>query len=794
MSRILLVIDHRENRRLLLEALSSRYDVIIADTDDVFAGDFDLCVFDGPALERLWRQVETRKKTELPIFLPFLLVTARQDVGLATRHLWHSVDELIVTPIERVELQARVEVLLRARQASLFAEHERTRLEAVLQQMPAGIVIADAPSGAVRLSNSQAATLFHPPPQEGASADPYCDFIGLHPDGTPYRPAACPLLRAVEHGEYVSDEEVSIPQADGTPRQVLLRAAPIHDRAGQRIAGVMIATDITAQKETEARLDAQRVALERQAREVTSILESIDTAVMITDREGRILRANTALARMVRRPLPDVLGKTFAELTGITVAVPWRQRAWEHGKTTKRHGVEMIFPFAHERGTTYWDVVVTPILQPDGQVDRVLKAYTEVSEYVIARQIAEEDRARLRTILETLPVGVFIVDTTGEIVSANDAIRRIWGGPIPEVHSVAGYQVFKGWRADTGQPVQPEEWAAARAVRHGSTTFDDEIDIQRFDGTRGTILNSATPLRDETGQITGGIWVMQDITERKQAEEALRESEARYYAFTEASTEGIAIHEHGIILEVNRIIAEHLGYTQEEMVGKMLLQFIAPESREEVMRRMQTGDSGPYEAVSLHQDGTKTIGEIRVRNFIYHDRTVRMVAMRDITALKQAEAERERLLAEVQRSATELDAILTAIVDPVVAYDAAGTVIHANPAMVMLLGRDPVGMACEALTDALAMRYPDGRLIHCEETPAMRALRGEHIVGERLLVTDIDDHEMMIEVSATSLAIADHAWGVVSIWHDITKRERLREEAERKAAELDATLNSIADG
>ena len=359
--------------------------MIIPETDDALDGDYDLGLIDGPALDRLWQRVETRKSTESPIFLPFLLITSRQDVGLATHRLWHSVDELIISPIERVELQARVEILLRARHASVQIEDERLTYEA-------------------------------------------------------------------------------------------------------------------------------------QAREVSAILESIDTAVMITDPEGRILRANSALARMVRRPLPDVLGKTFDELTGMTFAGPWRQQAWEQRKTTKRHGMEMTFTFAPERGTTYWDVVVTPILQPDGQVGSVLKAYTEVSEYVIARQIVEEERTRLRTILETLPVGVFLVDTTGEIVSANDAIRRVWGGPIPDVHSVDEYQAFKGWRADNGQPVQPEDWAAAKALRNGSTTLDDEIDIQRFDGTHGTILNSATPLRDDAGQITGAIWVIQDITERKRSE------------------------------------------------------------------------------------------------------------------------------------------------------------------------------------------------------------------------------------------------------------------------------------
>ncbi|MBW4596605.1 MAG: HAMP domain-containing histidine kinase [Brasilonema angustatum HA4187-MV1] len=129
MSVILIFVEQSENRRLLAEWLGTSYKVVVPDSV-VQAGKamplldepFDLCILDGPALDYLWEWVQARKHKEQPVFLPFLLITVRSDVKLLTRHLWQSVDELIAKPIEKLELQARIEMLLRSRRLSLQLE------------------------------------------------------------------------------------------------------------------------------------------------------------------------------------------------------------------------------------------------------------------------------------------------------------------------------------------------------------------------------------------------------------------------------------------------------------------------------------------------------------------------------------------------------------------------------------------------------------------------------------------------------------------------------------------------
>ncbi|MCL1470488.1 sensor histidine kinase [Argonema antarcticum] len=150
MSRILLLLDHKNNRRLLWDWLSRYHEVFLPDEKNpelLFLSsdsgscpiassaeenkdiDFDLCILDGLALDRVWQWVQARRQVASPVFLPFLLLTSRQEVGIATRHLWQSVDELIISPIEKVELQARVEILLRSRNLSLQLQSANKELQ-----------------------------------------------------------------------------------------------------------------------------------------------------------------------------------------------------------------------------------------------------------------------------------------------------------------------------------------------------------------------------------------------------------------------------------------------------------------------------------------------------------------------------------------------------------------------------------------------------------------------------------------------------------------------------------------
>jgi signal transduction histidine kinase len=134
-SRILLLLDNKKNCDLLAKSLQTRYEVVPPNGGHSLNKPFDLCLVDGPMLDRVWEQVQARKAIEQPVFLPFVLITSRKDVDMVTRHLWQTTDELILIPIEKVELQARVEVLLRARRLSLELKLRNEDLESFFHAM-----------------------------------------------------------------------------------------------------------------------------------------------------------------------------------------------------------------------------------------------------------------------------------------------------------------------------------------------------------------------------------------------------------------------------------------------------------------------------------------------------------------------------------------------------------------------------------------------------------------------------------------------------------------------------------
>jgi two-component system NarL family sensor kinase len=165
---------------------------------------------------------------------------------------------------------------------------------------------------------------------------------------------------------------------------------------------------------------------------------------------------------------------------------------------------------------------------------RLVERATYLASIAVERHQTEEglrDSERLlRVVLDALPVGVAVVDRRGDIILSNPASRRIWGRLL---HSGEDrYRESQAWWYANGMRLAPEHWASMRAVSNGETSIGEEIEIEAFDGARKIIQNSAVPIRDGNGHITGAVVVNEDISANKTAERELTHSYSQMRALT----------------------------------------------------------------------------------------------------------------------------------------------------------------------------------------------------------------------------------------------------------------------
>ena len=158
---------------------------------------------------------------------------------------------------------------------------------------------------------------------------------------------------------------------------------------------------------------------------------------------------------------------------------------------------------------------------------------------------------------------------------------------------------------------------------------------------------------------------------------------------------------------------------------------------------------------------------------------------------KQVSA-RERAEQVARRNAAELEAAFATMTHGIMVYDAAGSMVRANAAARALYDIDPLGVDIEILAKHLSSRRLDGRPIVREELPTARALKGEHVLGERFVLTRLDGQEMVVSFSSAPLQLGGQAIGAVTVWTDITDLIRSQEalrDADRRKDEFLAVLS-----
>ena len=201
--------------------------------------------------------------------------------------------------------------------------------------------------------------------------------------------------------------------------------------------------------------------------------------------------------------------------------------------------------------------------------------------------------AQFRRVCNAVPVAIAYYERAGNVCRyANEGYAAMFG---LDVHSILGLEVAEVIGAEAAAFIQPQ---VDRVLRELSGTRYERT-INRPDGDTRSIEVHLLPHADETGLAIGAFVLIADITRHRRAEAALRESEERLAKFMQASAEGIVFHKDGFITDANPPLCALMGYTLDEIKGRSVLEFIAPDHLARVASVMRAGQETAYESTVI---------------------------------------------------------------------------------------------------------------------------------------------------------------------------------------------------
>jgi PAS domain S-box-containing protein len=306
-----------------------------------------------------------------------------------------------------------------------------------------------------------------------------------------------------------------------------------------------------------------------------------------------------------------------------------------------------------------------------------------------------------------------------------------------------------------------------------------EFEMKHNDGRIFPTEHTVVPLEDDQGKRIGWVSIVRDISERKRAEKALRESEEKYRMLIEQAIDGILIVQDGMIRFANRRLAEANGRTVDELINTNFLDYVRPDEVPEVANRYQQRLAGEdveqvYETVLLHKDGHEIPVEVNAGGIMYQGNPAVFAFVRDQTERKQTEE-------ALRKSEEKLRATIEASPLPLVTIQSDGILTLWNLAAERLFGWSE---------DEVLGKY--NPIISGDNQEEHRNLlrrifqRGEAFTGLEVVCHKKDG--TLIDVALSTAPIYDAEGNIESVMflvEDISQRKRTEEKLHKAHKELE---------
>jgi PAS domain S-box-containing protein len=424
---------------------------------------------------------------------------------------------------------------------------------------------------------------------------------------------------------------------------------------------------------------------------------------------------------------------------------------------------------------------------PGGKISYLIA----VIEDITGRRRMEEGLSLFRTAVQSLPLGVTITDLNGKVIFMNPSEARMHGYAVDEL---------LGRAATILGPAQQDGLSVGEMISRniiGDVPFTRDATNVRRDGTVFPVNISSVVVRDMRGTPLGLISVSEDITERQNMMEALRESEQQYRSLFESASDAIFItdHESGILTDCNLKAVELLGMTREEVVGMHQSRMYPPDEAEAYRSRFsalnaqqRTGMFHDY--IVCRKDGRRVWVDISANFFESGRRQFVMGIFRDVSQRKLAEEQFVQWMNQLRDSESRFRELADLLPQPVFETNLDGVLSFANQSAFEYFGYGYEDFS--AGINALQMISP------AEREPALvninRILQGE-TVGAREYTAIRKNGEEFPVIIVSSLVVRDgKPAGLRGIIIDITERKRAEEEVRQSRGRLQLLIDRMPLG
>ena len=576
-------------------------------------------------------------------------------------------------------------------------------------------------------------------------------------------------IRTRETGERFRMEYRMIAK-DGTVRWFLDQASVVTDeRTGLPAYHHGFMLDITERKQLEEALRRSEGELRRQKQYFESLLEISPTAVVTVDLEDKVTSWNPAAVHLFGYSKDETIGRSMEELVANSDEV--RGEAAAHSEEARVGRVHAVTRRTRKDGALMDVEVLSVPLLLDGELAGSYAIYHDISALKQAAEAQREAEKRYRDLIEQLPLVTYIDEPT-------ETAPNIYTSP--QVQALVGTSPDE-WVGDPDffpQLLHPDDRERviadhARALSSGASSWSFEYRLLARDGRTVWIRDDAVVVKDERGEPLYTQGFMLDITERKQAEEALRRSEEEvrrqkqyYQTLLEISPAAVVTMDLEERVTSWNPAAERLfGYTQDEAVGELIDELVL--RREDLLEEgvavsQEAAEQGVAHAIArrMRKDGTLVDVEVLMAPLVVGGEQVGWnVIYHDISALQRQKQFFESLL--------DISPVAT------VTIDLEDKISSWNPAAEHLFGYSKDEAIGGNIDDLLAR--PEE--LHAEavgygaaarRAPMRAVTRRNHKDG-----TLID-----VVLLATPVIVDDEPIGHLAVYHDISELQRAREEAE----------------